>query len=113
MLNRSAIVLRAKQPFLDWLWQLPDPVESDMTLNQVNHEPQIFLAPQYSMADEQEGLLRDCYEYLFANQLEGWWTDEAAWPRNRDFKMFNQWFDAEFHSMIEDLVGVPLHDDDD
>jgi hypothetical protein len=42
MLNRSAIILRAKQPFLDWLWQLPDPVEAEMTLDQVNNEPQIF-----------------------------------------------------------------------
>ncbi len=113
MLNRSAIILRAKQPFLDWLWQLPDPVESDMTLNQVNNEPQIYLAPQYSMVDEQEDLLRDCYEYLFASQLEGWWTDDAAWLRKLNFKMFNQWIEAEFHSVIEDLVGEALIDDED
>ena len=113
MLNRSALILRAKQPFLEWLWQLPDPVQPDLTLQRVNREPQVYLLPQYDMGDEQEELLRDHYEYLFASQLEGWWTDETDWPSNRDFKMFNTWFEAQFHSMIEDLVGYPLLDDDD
>jgi hypothetical protein len=113
MLNRSAIILRAKQPFLEWLWQLPDPVETDMTLEKVNREPQIYLLPQYGMVDEQQELLRDCYEHLFTSQLEGWWTDEADWPSKRDFEMFNAWFEAQFHSVIQDLVGYPLLDDDD
>jgi len=73
MLNRSAIIVRAKQPFLEWLRQLPDSVRADLTLEDVNDEPQIYLLPQYEMRDEQEGLLRDCYEHLFRRQLEGWW----------------------------------------
>ena len=38
MLNRSAIIVRAKQPFLEWLRQLPDPVRADLTLEEVNDE---------------------------------------------------------------------------
>lgn len=83
-----------------------------MTLEQVNDEPQIYLLPQYDMVDEQEELLIDCSEHLFANQLAGWWTDVSDWPSNRNFKTFNQWFDVEFHSVIEDLVKTPLIDDD-
>jgi len=113
MLNRSAIIVRAKQPFLEWLRQLPDPVRADFTLEEVNDEPQIYLLPQYEMMDEQEGLLRDCYEHLFRSQLEGWWTDETAWPSGRDFQMFNNWFEVQFHSVIEDLAWDPLLDDED
>ena len=44
--------------------------------------------------------------------IEGWWTDEADWPRLRDLELFKKWFEVVFHSMIEDLTDAPLFDED-
>jgi hypothetical protein len=30
------------------------------------------------------------------------------WPQDRDLKMFLEWFDVEFHSLIFDLDPTPL-----
>ncbi len=40
---------------------------------------------------------------IFENELYGWHTDEAAWPKGRDFAMFKKWFEIELHSVVEDL----------
>ena len=53
------------------------------------------------------------YEILFEEQLAGWHTDEAAWPSNRTFKMFREWFVIELHSLIIDLCDYPVLNDDD
>ena len=112
MINRSAITVRAKQPFLDWLRNLPDPVDPEFTLDRVNCEPHVYLLPEYEMINEQEQLLEQFYDIVFELELEGWWTDETDWPSHRDLEMFKQWFDVEFQSMIQDLTDEPLIDDE-
>lgn len=49
---------------------------------------------------------------LFENELEGWYTDETLWPRNRDYKTFKEWFEVECHSVIMDTVGGEIYDDE-
>ena|SRR6202163_866375 len=43
-LNRSAIVVKPKQPFLDWLHEA-DSTSSDLTLGELALEPAIYLSP--------------------------------------------------------------------
>jgi len=112
MINRSAIVVKAKQPFREWLLNLPDPVSEDITLDEINNEPHIYLLPEYEMIDQEDALLAHFYDIVFEAELNGWWTDETNWPSNRSFQLFKEWFDVSFHSMIEDLVDEPLIDDD-
>jgi hypothetical protein len=112
MINRSAIIVRAKEPFLQWLRQLPDPVGPDMTLASINEEPTVYLVPEYGYIDEQEELLAQAYGVIFENELGGWWTKEADWPKRRNLKLFLDWFEVTFHSLIEDLVDMPLVDDE-
>ena len=112
MLNRSAITVWAKKPLLDWMKQLPDPVDPDTTLEKINQDPSIYLLPEYEFDYEEEDLLEQSYDIIFEMELEGWWENEAGWPKNRDFEMFRKWFDIGFHSIIEDLVDEPLLDDD-
>lgn len=44
MLNRSAVVVRPKQPFLDWLHRA-DPTSGSITLNELEQDPTIYLIP--------------------------------------------------------------------
>lgn len=113
MINRSAITVRARQPFLDWLLKLPDPTGTKTTLEEINEDRTVYLLPEYDHDDEREDLLTHFFDMLFESQLEAWWTDDAQWPLVRDLKTFNEWFEVEHHSIIEDLAAEPLTDDDD
>ena len=112
MLNRSAITVRAKQPFLDWLRQLPDPLESNTTLENINDDSTVYLLPELVMVSDKPVLLMQSYDLIFEMELESWWEDENDWPPDRTLEMFNKWFDLEFHSVIEDLVDGPLIDEE-
>jgi hypothetical protein len=69
-LNRSVIVVRPEQPFLDWLHPV-DPSSHGITLLDVGREQTIYLIP----CDTDEGLedvLRELREEIFEEQLAGW-----------------------------------------
>ncbi len=106
MLNRCVVVVKAKQPFMEWLRSLPDP--ADLTLDQINQDNTVSLLPDYERDSKQRQILRQYFDLIFEEQLAGWWQDEAAWPSGRDLKLFNGWFEVEFHSVVLDLVDGPL-----
>ena len=48
----------------------------------------------------------------FARTLNGWHTDQTAWPKDRSLRAFKKWFTIEMHTVIEDIVAGPLEDDE-
>ena len=48
------------------------------------------------------------WKIFFEHSLNEWFTDETMWPKNRTRKMFHEWFDIEFHSMVWDMEEEPL-----
>lgn len=105
-INRSLIILKPKQPFLDWARTLDDE-DKDFTLEKLREDSTTYLLPEVWDYDEHQKLLEPCYDILFEEELEGWWADETAWPKERDLKMFFDWFDVEFHSLVFDLCDEP------
>ena len=49
---------------------------------------------------------------FFERYLDEWYTEESWWPKNRSLKMFKQWFDIQYHSMIWDLSGETIEHED-
>lgn len=115
MLNRGAFTLRCKQPVVDWLdTAFPIPRERAATLVEANQELTVYLvsdATVESPAAFRRWLKRN-YKALFETELEGWCTDPDLWPKNLTYDLFESWFEAELHSVVVDLVGTPIHDDD-
>ncbi len=108
MLNRGGLIVRPKQPYLDWAAGLDDsglvPDPSD--------EKTIYLIPSFESDEEAWKIVKQIYSEVFENELYGWHTDETAWPQNRDFKMFQEWFEIELHSVVEDLCDYEISDDE-
>lgn len=105
--NRSAIVLKPKQPFLDWL-RAADPTSREVTMLDLVREPTIYLIPECDTEKEVAEVLRELCEDIFEEQLAGWYTDTATWPRDRSYEVFCSWFDYQHHSMLVDLCDEPL-----
>ncbi len=111
MLNRDLIVVRLKQPFVDWVNEAdPYPDGSRMTLKEVNEDLPAFLIHDYACEDL-EDWLEQHYETLFAELLEQWYVDDALWPQDITLELFKTWCDVGIHSMVIDLVDEPLVED--
>ena len=110
MLNRSAIVVKPRQPFLDWLHSA-DPTSHRLTLRDSTREPTIYLIPECDTEEDVREVLEKLCEEIFVAQLAGWFRDEQTWPRDLGFDAFCRWFDFQHHSMLVDLSDEPLIDE--
>ena len=106
-INRSAMIVTARQPVLDWLHSV-DPSADKFTLEEVNREPIVYLVPECESDEEFGEWLTQKFEVIFEEQLGGWWTDERSWPATRTLDMFQKWFNCRFHSLVLDLGHDPL-----
>jgi len=107
LLNRSALVVKPKEPFLIWLNEA-DPTSHELALEDLAREPTIYLIPECETGEELRDVLQELCEEIFIDQLDGWYRDEATWPKDRSFKIFSHWFDFEHHSILMDLCDERL-----
>ncbi|MDD2772299.1 MAG: hypothetical protein PHP45_01225 [Elusimicrobiales bacterium] len=103
--NRCVVILKAKQPFLDWLLKLPEPVPADMTLQEIHDDHTALLIPDFEDNDTARRFIYKNYALLFEQELESWWTDEKDWPKKRTLAVFKEWFDVEVYSFVLDFDG--------
>lgn len=104
--NRSALVVRPKQPFVDWINSVD--TTSPVTLEQACDEPSVYLLPVCDTEKDLAKVLRVVYEEIFEDELWNWYTDPKCWPKDRSFAVFRRWFNWQWHSMVVDLCGDPL-----
>ncbi len=109
MLNRGVVIVRPKQSYLDWATGLDD----SGIVPDPNGEQSIYLIPSYEDEEAAWEILENVHPAIFENELHGWHTDEAGWPRGRDFAMCKEWFEVELHSVVEDLCDFEIVDEDD
>ena len=111
MLNRSAIVVKPRQPFLDWL-HTADPTSHRLTLRDLTREPTIYLIPE---CDTERGrprsLARNCARRFSWSNWRVGSEMKTSWPRDLGFDVFCRWFDFQHHSMLVDLCDEPLIDE--
>lgn len=108
MINRSAVIVRPRKPYTNWALSLDD----SGVAPSVEGEKAIYLIPEYGDDLEAIEMLSQCFDIIFEAELDGWHTDDSAWPKKRSFKMFREWFSFEFHSVVEDICGYPLVDEE-
>lgn len=69
-LNRSAVVVAPKQPFLDWL-HAADSTSRKLTLQALAREPAVYLVPECDTDEDVGDVLRELCEEIFIQQLAG------------------------------------------
>lgn len=111
MLNRSALILRYRQPFVDWINAVDPSIHSHvLSLGEVNEEHTVYLI-QAEDEDQLAEWLGSNHEVLFEQELTGWYTDPALWPRDRSVATLKEWCRLELHSVVVDTLGTPIQDD--
>jgi hypothetical protein len=116
MINRAVLILKYKESALQWVNQSePDDERISMTLDDVNRENTAYLISEEDSEspDTLNIWLELNYERLFESELENWYTDETLWPQERTFKLFQQWFNFDCHTIVIDTVPTPIVDEED
>ena len=103
IINRSAIILRPKQPYLDWT-KLDDATGiAESVFKSMRERPTVYLVPDWEAPEERQEILKEFWPALFEAMLEGWLRDESMWPKERTFQMFQEWIEVETHAMLVDI----------
>ena len=107
--NREAIVLEPTDAYAKWARSCPGE-DTDATLAALKEEGgAVYLIPATN--DTPDIWLKCNYKILFEEELWGWCTDKAFWPKDRSFKLFKKFFKIGFHSMVMDTCDFPLERD--
>ncbi len=114
MLNRAALILRYKQPAVDWVNKSDLYNSPGLTLASANEDLNVYLIANEDSDDPEllQRWIKLNLDALFIDELSGWYTDESLWPKTRNMKLFNSWFSVECHTVLNDTVGTPLVDDE-
>jgi len=110
--NRATMVVRPRQPYVDWADSLDEDDENRLTLEEHREDSTAYLIPTVEDVEEAEEILVTCWPLLFENELESWCADEDVWPADRTLEMFLDWFDVELHSNVVDIAADPIEGED-
>ncbi len=103
ILNRSAVVLRPKRPYLEWT-KLDDAEGlAEGVFETLSEEPTVYLVPDWEDPEEEREVLKEFWPALFEAMLNGWVTDEGLWPKGQTLEMFHEWFEVQTYAAVEDL----------
>jgi hypothetical protein len=100
--NRHAVVVKPKQPLLNWINALyPDMAED-------GSETTVYLVKERNAFEDTEKWLKRNFDKIFENELNERHQDEDDWPQKRTYKLFTAWFETEIHTTVEDIEEYPL-----
>jgi hypothetical protein len=107
IINRNLIIVRPKQPYVDWINAPPDQ-DPPVSLAYIQRDCHTYLIPEMVNEDEALEFVQALKREIFEIELNSWCRDPNIWPKNRTPAMFDEWFELEFHSMIFDLHWKPI-----
>jgi hypothetical protein len=102
--RRSALVIKPKKPFLDWLIS----IDGDNKTIDLISDQDVYLLPDFDEIRQLENWLKKNFDQIFCDQMNNWYIDETLWVQKRTFKTFKDWFDFTLHTMIWDTLEEPI-----
>lgn len=111
VINRMAVVIRPRQPFIDWANDLEGDIEFDD--EDFREDCTTLLVPVFEYNEEARSFVHEHYEEIFEHELAAISTDTDEWPEQLSLAMFLGWFDVEIHSIVIDMSDEPILDEED
>jgi len=108
--NRSAFVIRFKEPYLQWAASL-DPTDADIA-DDLRKHASVYFVPEDPRGEKETAPLADYFRAIFELELEAWCADPSLWPPVRDLGTFEQWFEVVGESVVIDLATSKLRAED-
>jgi hypothetical protein len=109
-INRSAVILNPKAPFLEWMASISEFSVSHLEHSRESQEPCVYLVKENE--DSCDIVMQREWAFLFERELAGWDTRESSWPQDRNLRMFRKWFDIQVHLLVFNVVDETILDRD-
>lgn len=115
--ERSVVVIKPKQPFLEWINHTFHDLPQPLTLDSIRTDCNSYLIPEANEIEDGINYVDERFTDLFALELSSWTDDEQLWPQALSLEMFWEWFDVEVcvaaidisESRPDDANGNHLH----
>ena len=78
-------------------------VIADISDEDILSYSRIYLVDDSLDGDDPEKLIKKNFKVIFEEELAGWYTDEEAWPKKMDLRVFKQWFHVKVHEIVVDI----------
>ena len=104
MINRSAVVVRYREAFCDWLRSIG--VEEEEF--QDHADKSVYLIGECEYPEDQDEVLRESASAIFYEEVSAWHLESEQYPDFNDFTLFATWFETEFFDMVYDALDGPL-----
>jgi len=88
-INRTAITIRPRKPYIDWA----NSFEDGQPYDPENVHATTLLIPDKYDEFNYEVYLKKVYKIVFQEELESWTADPKLWPKIKSYKMFTEWFE--------------------
>jgi len=111
-INRQVAIIKPKEPYINWTNTLPGAVKP-VSIDNLQIDCTAILLPNFDAEEESLKYLKKIFHHIFEYELFGWHTDEKAWPQNRTFSLFQEWFNIESHTEVIDLGNELIATEDD
>jgi hypothetical protein len=104
-LNRTALVVRPKQPYIDWADSFDD---GGPKYDPDHHQAKVFLIDEVADTRDIKKVVRRCWQAIFEEELNSWMRDPDVWPHRQTLKVFLEWFEVEVCDVVLDLGKGPI-----
>lgn len=101
IINRAALVVRPRQPYLDWAAGLDE--ESAEDARDLDQRASVYLVPEDPTGERDTPPLDEFVAVIFEAELAAWEEDESTWPERRDLATFEAWFEVAGQPTVVDL----------
>lgn len=100
--DRTAVVLKPTQHFLDWLKSTDDNLP-ELTLEQIRSNCSVFLVPEFDTPEAVVAYFDERYRQIFEAEISAWEVEKKDWPQDMGLQAFWEFFDVEIHDSVFDL----------
>jgi hypothetical protein len=105
VINRIGISITGAEPYASWTRKTESSADrGTLTVARAKPFGTVCLLPELELEEDVQEWIEDNAGWLFEFQLAAWTDDEAAWPPQRDLKMFREWFRVDIHSVVVDVA---------
>ena len=111
LVNRSALTLRPRQPYLDWINQLPSELtelEQPLAAGALDNEARVYLIGESEPEQSLAALLAPCWQLLLENELGAWDELGRHWPEPLSLELLTDWFEVSEQALVFDAQAEPL-----
>ncbi len=101
--ENSIVVVKPKEPFLEWLNKNFTDSPVPLTLNSIRIDCNSYLISSINEIEDGVNYIDQRFTDIFAIELSSWIEDKEYWPEELSLKTFWEWFDIEVFPTLIDL----------